>query len=41
MKKNEARPTSPLVVPVEAAPTLRFPSLLHSVIFIFDPRVIL
>jgi hypothetical protein len=30
---KEDRPTSPPVVPEEAAPTLRFPPLLYSVIF--------
>jgi hypothetical protein len=39
MKKKEARPTSAVVVPVEAAPMLRIPR--YSVIFLLDPRVIL
>jgi hypothetical protein len=33
MKKKEARPASPSVVPVEAAPTLRFLPLFYFVIF--------
>jgi hypothetical protein len=37
MKKKEARPASPLVVPMEAAPTLRFLPLLYSVFFLSDP----
>jgi hypothetical protein len=39
MKKKEARPASPPVVLVEAAPTLRIPR--YSVIFLLDPWVIL
>jgi hypothetical protein len=39
MKKKEARPASPLVVPVEATPTLRIPR--YSVIILLDPQVIL
>jgi hypothetical protein len=38
MKKKEARPASPLVVSVEAAPTLQIPC--YSVIFLLDPWVI-
>jgi hypothetical protein len=40
-KKKGARPASPPVMPVEATPTLRFPPLLYSIIFLSDPRVIL
>jgi hypothetical protein len=36
---KEARPASPLVVLMEAAPTLRVPR--YSIIFLLDPRVIL
>jgi hypothetical protein len=36
---KEARPASPPIVPVEAAPTLRISR--YSVIFLLDPRVIL
>jgi hypothetical protein len=39
MKKKEARPASPPVVPVEATPTLRISC--YSVIFLLDPRVVL
>jgi hypothetical protein len=35
---KEARPASPPVVPVEAAPTLRFPPLLYFVIFFLTHR---
>jgi hypothetical protein len=38
MKKKEARPASPPVVPVEAAPILRI--LHYSIIFLLDPWVI-
>jgi hypothetical protein len=37
MKKKEPRPSSPSVVPVEAAPTLRLSR--YSVIFLLDPWV--
>jgi hypothetical protein len=33
MKMKEARPVSPPVMTMEAAPTLRFPPLLYIVIF--------
>jgi hypothetical protein len=39
MKKKEARPASPSVVPVEATPMLRIPH--YSIIFLLDPQVIL
>jgi hypothetical protein len=39
MKKKEASPASPPVVPVEATPMLSI--LCYSVIFLLDPRVIL
>jgi hypothetical protein len=35
MEKKEARPVSPPVVPVEAAPKLKIPH--YSVIFLLDP----
>jgi hypothetical protein len=38
---KEAMPTSPPVVSMEAAPILRFLSLLYFVIFLSVPRVIL
>jgi hypothetical protein len=37
-KMKEARPSSSLIVPAEAAPTLRFLSLLYSVIFFLTQR---
>jgi hypothetical protein len=39
IKKNEARPASPPVVPVEAVPMVRIPY--YSIIFLLDPWVIL
>jgi hypothetical protein len=38
---KEARHATPLVVLVEAAPKLRFPPLLYSIIFLYDPQVVL
>jgi hypothetical protein len=39
-KKKEVRPTSPLVVPMETAPTLRYP-LMQDCNLLSDPRVVL